>query len=236
MSSTLLDGVNRVLIKVSEIESRDKLTELVDTSRQVFIDTAVDSWNEVVDELYLLTPRPRPRAIKARTIVLVDGQREYRLHSSLVTLRFDFHLIDEANDHTITLVEDGYRSIIFGDLGQDDTGLPSYAALNPESCKLIFDRIPTAADAGKTYKYRFEKDLEMNDATDVFPFSDTVFRSLVGAVAEKWKFENRQDGDMGIYKKFLAQAAARLRQSPWRLNWAPRRAGRNATDPFVDVA
>lgn len=233
---TLLDGVNRVLIKVSEIESRDTLTSLTDTSRQVFIDTAVDSWNETIDELYLLTRNPRPAAIKSRTLTLVDGQREYRLHSTMVTLRTDFHLIDETNNHTIALIEDGYRSLVFGDIEEDDTGLPSCATINPETCKLRFDRTPTSVEAGRVYRYRFEKDMELNDATDLFPFHDTVFRALVGAVAEKWKYENRDAGDLGVYNKMLAQAASRLRQYPWRASWAPNRVRPNATDPFVGAA
>ena len=231
----LLDGVSRVLIKVSEIESRDTLTSLTDSSRQVFIDTAVDAWNETIDELYQLTRHPRPNAIKTKSVTLVAGQREYRLHSTLITLRYDFHLIDETNDHIIRLVEDGYRSILFGDLGQDDTGLPSFATINPENEKLIFDRAPTSADAGRVYKYRFEKDLEMNDATDIFPFTDVVFRALVGAVAEKWKFEHRESGSLDVYNRFLAQAASRLRQSPLRASWAPVSAGSSAFDPFSDA-
>lgn len=234
--ATLLDGVNRVLIKVGELESRATLTTLTDSARQVFIDTAIDSWNETIDELYLLTRDPRPKAIKQANLTLVQDQREYRLHSTVVSLRTDYHLIDETNNHTIQFLENAHRSLVFGDIEQDDTGLPSCATLNPENNKIMFDRDPDANAAGRVYVYRFEREILMDDATDVFPFNDTVFRALVPAVAEKWKFENRQGGSLEVYNKFLAQAASRLRSYPWRDSWAPRRVGRNNTDPFVDVA
>ncbi len=235
MSKDLLDGVNRVLIKVGEIESRSTLTSLTDSSRQVFIDTAIDSWNEVVDEMFSLADCPRPNSIKTRSITLVQGQREYRLNSQLVTLRTEYQMIDETNSHTITLVDGGHRAIILGDLEQDDDGIPAYAALSPENGKLVMDVIPDAEAAGRIYKYRFEHDKILDDADDEFPFGDTVFLALVGAVAEKWKFHNRNGGDIAVYNAELARACHRLRQTPWRPSWAPVQVTLDGADPFASA-
>lgn len=232
----LLDGVNEVLVRVNEVESASKLTSLTDSSRQVFIDNAIAAWNDVIDELYTLAQCSRPDSIKAKTITLVENQREYRLHSTLVTLRREYHLIDETNNHIISLVEDGHRSIIFGDIEQDDTGTPAYAALSPENGKLILDVAPDAESAGRVYKYRFEYEKELNEATDLFPFNDTVFRALIDAVTEKWKFDNRAGaGSAEVYNKSLARAAYRLSQMPWRKSWAPVHTVHADADPFVSA-
>lgn len=228
----LLTGINKVLVRTGTVKSTNQLTSLTDSANQMFIDTAKDNWNEVIDELYSLSSQPRPKSIKSSTITLAAGVREYSLHSKLVMLRFDYHLIDETNNHTITLIEDFHSNLVFGDIEQDDTGLPHMATLNPENGRLLFDRSPTAADAGKIYKYRYEKDLELIDATDEMPFSDTVARALVPAVAERWKFEHQKTGSQEIFDKSMAQAARRLRKAPARSSWLPRQGGRNQMDPF----
>ena len=52
MAKTLLDGVNEVLKRVSLIQGDNAiLTDLTDSSRQVYIDVAVQVWNESVDEI-----------------------------------------------------------------------------------------------------------------------------------------------------------------------------------------
>ena len=228
----LLTGINKVLVRTGTVKSTNQLTTLTDSANQMFIDTAKDNWNEVIDELYSLTTKPRPNSIKNSTVTLLEGVREYSLRSHLVTLRFDYHLIDETNNHTITLVEDFHAQLVFGDIEQDDTGLPHMATLNPENGRLLFDRSPTASDAGKIYKYRYETDLELVDATDEMPFSETVSRALVPAVAERWKFEHQKTGSQEIFDKAMAQAARRLRQAPARSSWLPRHSGHNAMDPF----
>ena len=90
----------------------------------------------------------------------------------MTMLRSEYHLIDETNDHIIYVLEDGYYRIVQGDLGQDDTGLPSYCAISPINGRLYFDRAPTATEAGRVYKYRYDTDLSLSVATD-----DVLFES-----------------------------------------------------------
>jgi len=212
------------------------LTTLSDSGKQVFIDTAVQVINEVLDELYSTAQISKPKQLKESTITLVDGTQEYGLHSSLVMLRTEYHLIDETNNHIIGLLDEkGYWQIILGDTDQDDTGLPSSAAINPTNGRLRFNREPTSVEAGRVYKYRFDKDLELEIATDTFPFSNMVFRALIPAAAEWWKFYRHQEFAQAVYNKSLARAARYLRQVPPRTTWAPRQGAPNETDPFSPV-
>ena len=168
--STLLDGVNAVLKKVDVLDDSGLLTSLTDSARQSYVDAAVQSLNEAIDHLYALSEIPKPTSLGEEWITLVEGDRSYGLDDTLITLRREYHLIDETNNHVISILgEDGYRQIVFGDIEQNDTGLPSCAAVSPVDGELIMDRIPTANETGKRYKYRFEKDLELTTATDEFP-------------------------------------------------------------------
>ena len=60
-NKTLLNGVNEVLKKVGILEGdTGLLTTLTDSPRQIFIDTAVQSLNEVNDEVYSVLDKPKP--------------------------------------------------------------------------------------------------------------------------------------------------------------------------------
>ena len=231
---TLLNGVNEVLKKTDQLDSdAGVLTSLTDSARQVFIDTAVQVLNEKVDELFSKAEITKPEQLKTSTITLVTGIKEYGLHSSLVMLRDEYPLINEANNHVIPILgEDGYWQIIIGDLDQDDTGLPSFCAVNPINGRLTFDRTPTAEFDGRQYKYRFDRDLELTDKDDEFPFSNQVFRALIPAAAEQWKFYHQQEFSDGIHRRSMALAAKYLRKLPRRTSWAPRQHPHNETDPF----
>jgi len=121
---------------------------------------------------------------------------------------------------------------IVGDIDQDDTGLPSYCAISPINGRLVFDRTPTAVENGRVYKYRYDKDLELDEAKDNFPFGNAVFRALVPAAAELWKFYRHQEFQSAIYNRSMARAARYLRQTPPRTSWAPRQTVANETDPL----
>ena len=234
MAKTLLNGVNEVLKKVDILDEDSGLLEtLSDSARQTFIDLAVQVINEVLDELYTVTKRSKPKQLKESTITLVTDQQAYPLHTALVRLRREFGLIDESNNHTITILdEDGYHQIIIGDLEQDDTGLPNWAAIRPTDAQLFLDRKPTAADAGKEYKYRFDKDMELTDFDDPFPFTDPVFRGVVVAAAELWKGYRHQEFSEPLFKNALGRAARLLSKITKRTSWKPNKGASNNTDPM----
>jgi hypothetical protein len=236
MAKTLLDGVNEILKKTDVLDSdAGVLTSLTDSPRQSFIDLAVQSINETLDDLYHSAKRPKPKQLAETTLTLVTGQQAYPLNSKLIELDREFMLIDETNNHFITILgEDGYRQIILGDLEQDDTGKPNWCAIRPTDGKLFFDRQPTADENGLVYKYRYLKDLEMDDKDDVFPFTDPVFRAMVVSAAEMWKLHRHNEFSKPLYDHGLARAMRLLNRLSGKTTWMPRRSTPNVTDPFND--
>lgn len=235
MAKNLLQGVNAVLKKARVLDAQGELSSITDSSRQMFIDTAIQSINEIVDDLYSGPGLSKPKQTKERSITLVSGTIEYPLPSNMDRLRTEFNLIDQTNNHIIYLLEEGgYWDIISGDIEQDDTGLPSRAAISPVNGRLRMDRTPTSSEDGRSYKYRYDADLELETATDTFPFSNVVFRAMVPAAAELWKLNNERDFSQGIFNASMARAKRLLRQVPERYSYRPRRGGGNITDPMND--
>lgn len=234
MAKDLLAGVNEVLKKTDVLDSdAGLLTSLTDSGKQVFIDTAVQVINEALDELYSTAQISKPKQLREATITLLDGTKTYALHSSLVLLRREYHLIDQSNNHIIYILgEDGYWQTVVGDIDQDDTGLPSFCAISPINERLVFDRTPTSVEAGRVYKYRYDRDLELVEAKDNFPFKNIVFRALMPAAAELWRRERQQEFSTKMFNRSMSRAARYLRQTPPRTSYAPRQAQPNKTDPF----
>ena len=165
MAKTLLNGVQDVLEKSAAIDSGQTLTSLSDTSRQTLIDLAVQVINETIDELYSIGDWSKPEQMKEATITLVTSQRAYVLRHDLVRLRSEYPLTDETNNHHIIILgEDGYWQTIMGDTEQDDTGIPSYCAISPINGKLIMDRLPDSNANARVYKYRYDRELELDEA------------------------------------------------------------------------
>ena len=234
MAKSLLDGVNEVLIKVDILEGdTGRLTTLTDAARQVFIDTAIQALNEVQDQLYSALVRPKPQQLAEATITLVTDDQDYALATDLVTLLPDFGLIDTTNNHVISILDDddAYRQLIVGDLDQDDTGLPSVAAIRPTDGQLWMDRKPTSAENGRVYNYRYNKELELVLAADTFPFSNAVFRAVVPAAAEVWFRLRHRDFDQQMFSLSMGRAARLINLTPMRDSWRPGQS-HNATDPL----
>ena len=235
MPKNLLDGVNEVLIKVDILEGdTGRLTSITDSARQTFIDTAIQALNEIVDELYSVTSTPKPQQLAESTITLATDDQDYALASDLVTLLPKFGLIDTTNNHVITIDDDAnaYQKFIVGDLDQDDTGLPSAAVIRPTDGQLYMDRTPTAAEDGRVYNYRYNKELELVVAADTFPFGNTVFRAVVPAAAELWKLHRHQEFAQGLFDASIGRAARLIRMTPARDSWQPGASFGNTADPF----
>lgn len=233
--ATLLTGVNDVLKKVDVLDSSGELSSLTDSARQSYVDAAVKALNEAIDHLYALTERPKPTLVGEGLITLVEGDRSYGLDDTLIVLRREYHLIDEDNNHIIYILgEDGYRQIILGDIEQDDTGLPSCAAVSPVDGELYMDRTPTANETGRHYRYRFEKDFELEDADDEFPFTNAVLRAIVPAAAELWKLDRHNQFAEGVFNASMARAARFLLRLPTSESWMPGVNGRSVTDPLSE--
>ena len=210
MSKTLLNGVNEVLKKAKLIQGDSgSLSSLTDSGRQVWVDTAVQCWNEVVEELYSTTGKPYPQNLAEATITLVTNTRAYTLASDFNILKWP--LLDETNGQYIHEYNGGYIALVNSQpIPADYTGLPIYAAIRPTDGYLYMDHIPTSSENGLIYKYRYLKDISVDAAADIFPFNDAVFRSLVPAVTELFNFYHRKEFSEGMFKSSLGRAARYL--------------------------
>ena len=219
MAKTLLNGVNEVLKRTGWIEGDSgALTTLTDSARQHVIDITVQSWNEAIDTLYDESNVPRPNELAENTITLVTDDRDYALQTDVVQLRFP--LLDETNGFYISAHPEGYEGIVNSQpIPADFTGLPQLAAIRPTDGQLYMDRIPTSAENGRVYKYRYDKDLELTAAADTMPFSDATFRAMVPAVAQFVRRELKNDFDSGIFNRQIGQASRYLSKRQLRTRW-----------------
>ena len=221
MAKTLLDGVNEVLKRVGVIAGdAGTLATLTDSARQVAIDTARQVINEGIDELYSTTARAHPREQAESNLTLSDGQRAYRLQEDLVQIRWPF--IDKANNQFLGEYPGGYNQMLIDDPEQDDTGLPHFAALRPTDGRLHLDRTPGAQEAGRTYTYQYDRDLELTAVDDCVPFADAAFRAMVPAWVQLWKREMRNEFDVELFTASLGRASRFLSQGQQRQTWFPR--------------
>ena len=220
--ATLLDGVNAVLKRVTLVGSDNALlTNLVDSPRQSYIDTAIQVWNEAVDQLYALTDDPKPNELVETTITLMANDRDYLLPSDLVQIHWP--LIDETNGLFIRDYPGGYSQMVIDQIFPNNyQGVPHYGAIRPTDGQLYLDYIPQAEEEGRIYRLRYDRDVYLVNHFDSFPFKDVVFRAMVPAVAEMWKREKRaQEYSPKTYKSSMALAAKLLNQRQQNTSWLP---------------
>lgn len=230
--TTLLTGINEVLKKVKIIQGDSGvLTTLTDSARQLYIDNAIQAWNELIDELYALTGDPKPNVLSSGTITLVTGTRAYSLSSTLNRLHWP--LLDQTNGNYILEYPGGYLGIINGQsIPSNYISLPQYAAIRPSDGYLYIDTSPSSDYNGRVYTYQYDKELLMDSAADTFPFKDVVFRAMVPAVAELWKRSQSREFDAKLFSASLARAATYLNQASQSDSWMPGGSSYNETDPL----
>lgn len=227
MSKTLLNGLNEVA-KSSKIISGDAqaFTTLIDSGRQHHIDLIVQSWNEIIQELYTVAEMPFPSGLGESTITLLTDDRDYALNTALTRLYYP--LLDETNGRTITEYEGGYLDLVNSQLTPANyTGLPIQAVIRPTDGELYMDRIPKSSENGLVYKYRYEKSLLLVNPTDTVPFNDDVFTALVPAVTEYYRGKEHRESDSGIINLNIGRAARLLRKQPPRASYL---VGRSLSD------
>lgn len=228
---TLLEAVNKVLRRVNVLTGdAGELASLTDSPRQVFIDTAVQAWNEAVIELYAVSATPIPNELAESTIVLAENDRDYALDAALVQLHFP--LINEADNRVIEEYPGGYLQMVADQALTTQTGIPYYAAIRPTDGELFIDSSPTASEVGTTYKYRYDKELLLTTAASTFPFKNTVVDALVPGVAEIWRRNRNKTFDPNAIRKSMGTASKYMTQLQQRGSWLPDRHGINKTDPF----
>lgn len=219
MAKSLLNCVNEVLKKVKVIAGdAGVLTTLTDSGRQVYIDNAIQSWNESIDQLYSVSSKALPQEMAENTITLVTSDRDYVLETDIVQLRFPF--LDETNGRFIEEFPGGYEELVNSQpFPSNYTGIPYYAAIRPTDGQLYLNTIPTSSENGLVYKYRYDKDLVLTIAADTVPFSDATFRAMVPAVAEIWKRGQNQSFDAEIFNMSIGRASRFMTNKQQRSSW-----------------
>ena len=218
MSKTLLDGVNDLLDRVGIVDANGPLASLTIQGKQLFIDLAVQVWNETVDDACNMMGIPHIGEPTTSSITLVAGTREYDLPTDLVQIRWP--LLDETNGHWINEYCGGYEQMrIDQNILTDWTGLPYAACISPVNGKLRMERTPTSAEAGAVYSLLYDKDLVMDSATDTFPFSDATYRAMLPVVTEAWERRKRNDFDLEEHKKQLSRALLFANKVNRRTHW-----------------
>lgn len=220
--ATLLNGVNEVLKRNGLIQGDSGLlTTLSDSPRQVYIDLAVQLWNEVVEHLYTRSSKSMPKEMAESSITLVTGTRAYALAADLIELRWPLH--NRVEGEYIFEWEAGYHNLEKGQPQPAEwTGLATFAAINPTDGTLYLERIPTATENGREYFYNYDKDLSLSLAADTFPFDDSVFRALVPVVSEFWERKEERDFDSEVARFSFGRASRLLSRQPLRTSWLPR--------------
>jgi len=209
--ANLLSGVNAVLEKATIINKNHPLTGLTNSGKQTFIDNAVASWNEAVDQIYSKSNIMRPNQAEEDKITLVADKRVYSLPSDLVQLRWP--LQEEIQGRFIIEYPGGYeelRNILVQPANY--TGQPTSGAISPIDGDLYIDMIPTSSEAGDIYKFFYWKDTNLSRASDVFPFSDTVYRALVPVVTQLFKYNQNNITSSDVRKLNYGRAVRALKK------------------------
>jgi len=219
MTTTLLQGVNGVLKRVGKIAGdAGELTSLTDSPRQHFVDTAVDAWNDTLDEFFRLIGRARPNVLSENTITLATGDRDYALQTNLTKLFWP--LLDETNGQYIVEFPPGYEALVAQQpFPANHTGLPYNGVIRPTDGELYLDAIPTSEENGRIYKYRYQKDTLLSLAADTMPVSDIVARRLEPAAVEIWRRMNRENFSESEFERALGNAASYIRTEAQPATW-----------------
>ena len=228
MSKTLLDGVNEVLKRVRVIDTGNTglLASLTSSSIQHNIDVAIQVINEGVDELYSATGVSMPGEGAESTITLATGSREYTLAADLVTLKWP--MVDRTNTQYLFQWQGTYEDFLALDPQQNQTGLPIWGMISPNTSKLRVDRQCDTASNGRVYTYEYDKNTVLVNAADAIPFNDACFRAMVPAWVQLYKREERNEFDQALFAQAIGRASRSVREEQPRDNYSPRGA------PFYD--
>lgn len=215
MAKTLLNGVNAVLKRHKLIHGASgELTTLTDSALQVAIDLAIDAWNETLIKVYRDLKMPLPNGTGTATLTLATGDDDYdlvALASDFVRLRWP--ITDATNRQSIDKYPGGWSHLFVNEKQlASNTGLPVTGAIRPTDGQLVLDRTPTANENGRTYTFTYDKTLIMDEAADVFPFSDEVYTMLILPVTEAVRRDFRNAFDKALYDEHLALAVSLMKQ------------------------
>ena len=231
MSKTLLDGCNDVLKEVRIISSYNPLTSLTNQGKQLFIDNAISAWQRAVLTLYSKSNIMLPYQSAEDYITIVENKRNYSLPDDLIQIRFPLH--DETNGMYIQEYPGGYENLRKNQtIPANYTGEPFYAALSPINKELYLDRVPDADSAGNKYKFFYWRNFSLTLATDLFPFDDPVYTSMVSVVAEIWRLMQQNKDPSAMTKVNYGTAIRMIQQKPGKSVYMRRYSRNDVVDGF----
>jgi len=231
MSKNLLNGVNDVLQKVQIVRSNHLLTTLTNSQWQIFIDNAISSWNEAIDQIYSKSDIMRPKQADEDTITLQTNVRSYSLPCDLVQIRWP--LQDETNGNFINKYPGGYEELRHSLIQPENyTGQPVTGVIDPIEGELYIDMLPTSTENGDVYRFVYWKDTGMARSSDIFPFSDVVYRALTPFVAELWRYNQNQQTSEKVKKESFGRAVRALKQEPRESSYIKRFGSVTVTTPL----
>lgn len=213
MAYTALDAVNRVLRRVGEIQGdAGELTSFIDSPRQRAIDTALQIINEAINWMY--DRGVFSNEVAEGTITLATGTREYALPADFVQITGQRHdnrvLKNVAKNRRLYEYAGGYQKMYVSQIDPADyAGDPFFWTINPETNKIRIDRTPQADQNGDAYTFLYDKQISIVSPSDSFPFTDTVFDSLVPALAEGVRAELRGETRLPVYASSQLAVAMR---------------------------
>jgi len=233
MAKTLLNGVNEVLKRVGVLTSdTGELSTITDSAKQIYIDVAIQSWNEVVEELYSMSVITQPNELAESTLTIATSDRDYTLDSALTQLRFP--MVDSTNGRYIEAYPGGYQQMKLDQASSVPDGVPYLGAIRETDGLFYIDSLPGSDENNLAYTYWYDKDISVATAAGTWAFKDVVFRALVPAVAEVWRRNRNKTFDPNTLAKQMGIAGRYLTQKQQRNSWAPQRVYSNPTDPIPD--
>lgn len=190
-SYTLLDMINRTLKRGKIIQGdTGALTSLTSSQHQHEIDVTVQIWNEVIHELF--SRGAIQNEVKEGTVTLATDTREYSLPTDFEAMSgetaMDRVMVNASKNNLLHEYPGGYpRMYVAQPDPSDFTGQPSHYAINPTNNKFRMDRTPTSTENGDAYTFLYDKRIEVADAGDSLPFSDTVADGLLPVAVELFR-------------------------------------------------
>jgi hypothetical protein len=202
MGYTALQGLNAILKRVKVVQGDSAaITSFTDTAKQHSIDLALQIINEVIHEMY--DKGAVAQSTATGTITLATDTREYAVPSDFERMagkQYADKVMITTDNVKIFEYPGGYARM-FADQ-PDPTeflGAPNFWAINSTNGQFRLDRTPQSEQNGDVYSFLYEKRLLIDEATDTFPFSDTVFDALLPVIAELWSVDQDADSRRAAY-------------------------------------
>ncbi len=233
------DVMRRVGLVVGDVSALSTTTNATaseifnqDSQIQNGVDSIIQMWGEVTNEVYSLSLVPK--LVATATIDLASGTREYALPSDFE--RVAGHDTNEqvmrsaTNVRIIPQYPGGYLQMLADQPNATDyTGEPMHYAISPSNAAttmLRVDREPTDTEDGWYYYLPYERTitLTVTQATQTMPYSDTVTRSLVPVVAEMFERHRKKESDPQMLRASLVRALNMARTHPAPIRYGRRRA------------